>query len=239
MSPILVQGLPSAGFIQTFPQAVAHGPLKLCGINIPNLFTEQILSHVHTLLKFSNQPQDLTGFLLWATGEIMRLELSWRGQLFEAPIILQDIVTESWMKHTWLATCQASLHLQIDIPDFPLQSQGDKELVRLFLQHGFCQLQLGALHQCRMFLQVLRVSNICTGTGDKLLTGNWREYHPLPSDYHWPKVIKPSAADWNVWELGISTVFQAGHNQRLPYPLGNYFNSKPIGWYFDPTEQAL
>jgi len=129
MSPILAQGLPSAGFIWTFPQALAHGPLKFCGINIPNLFMEQTLAHIHTLLKFSNKPHDLTGFLLRASGELMRLELGLTGQLFEAPLILQDEITDSWMKSTWIATREANIHMMIDIPDFPLQRQGDQELV--------------------------------------------------------------------------------------------------------------
>jgi len=137
MSPILAQGLPSAGFIRTFPQALAHGPLKFCSINIPNLFTEQTLAHIHTLLKFSNQPHDLTGFLLRASGELMRLELGLTGQLFEAPLILQDVIMDSWMKSTWIATREADIHMMIDIPNFPLQRQGDRELVRVFLQQGF------------------------------------------------------------------------------------------------------
>jgi len=89
MSPILAQGLPSAGFVHTFPQALAHRPLKFCGINIPNLFVEQMLVHIQTLHKFSNKPQDLMGFLLRASGELMRLELGLTGQLFEAPLLLQ------------------------------------------------------------------------------------------------------------------------------------------------------
>jgi len=120
MSPILAQGLPSAGFIRTFPRALAHGPLKFCGINIPNLFTKQMLAHIHTLLKFSNQPQDLTGFLLRASGKLMRLELGLTRQLFKAPLILQDVITDSWMKSTWIATREADIHLMTDIPDFPL-----------------------------------------------------------------------------------------------------------------------
>jgi len=64
MSPILAQGLPLAGFVRKFLHALAHGPFELCGINTPNLFTEQMLTHIHILLKFSNQPQDLMGFLL-------------------------------------------------------------------------------------------------------------------------------------------------------------------------------
>jgi len=204
MSLILAQGLLSAGFIHTFPQALAHGPLKFCGINIPNLFTEQTLAHIHTVLKFSNKLHDLTGFLLRASGELMRLELGLMGQLFKAPLILQDVITDSWMKSTWIATHEADIHMMINIPDFPLQRKGDRELLRLFLQHGFRQPQLGALHRCRMFLQVLRVSNICTGNGDQLITGNWRNYSPQTSDYRWPKAVKPSPTDWNTWELAIS-----------------------------------
>jgi len=123
MSPILAQGLPSAGFIHTFPHALAYGPLKFCGINTPNLYTKQTLVHIHTLLKFSNQPQDLTGFLLWASSELMRLKLGVTGQLFEAPLILQEMITDSWMKSTWIATREADIHLMINIPTFHYNSR--------------------------------------------------------------------------------------------------------------------
>jgi len=48
----------------------------------------------------------------------MQLKLGLQGQLFEAPTILQDMVTDLWMKQTWLATQQNNMHLLIDIPDF-------------------------------------------------------------------------------------------------------------------------
>jgi len=110
ISPILAQGLPLAGYICTFPHALAHGPKKFCGVNIPNLYTEQTLAHIHTLLKFLNQPQDLTGFLLQATGETMCLEIGLTSQLFDLPLLLQDLVTDTWMKQTWIVTCKANVH---------------------------------------------------------------------------------------------------------------------------------
>jgi len=76
------------------------------------------------------------------------------------------VITDLWVKQTWLATHQAGIHLQIDIPDFPFNRHGDKELVRMFLQHGFHQPQLGSLHQCHMYLQVLRLLDITMGMGD-------------------------------------------------------------------------
>jgi len=140
----------------------------------------------------------------------MQLELGWTGQLFEAPLILQELITNSWLKHTWIATRDVDLHLMLDIPDFPLQRNGDQEIVRAFLQHGFRHPQLGALHRCRMFLRVLRISDLCTGTGDRLLTSDWRKYQPMPSCYHWPKAVNPSAADWNTWDLALTTAFHTG-----------------------------
>jgi len=54
--PILAQELLATGFVHMFPHMLTHGPLKFCRVNIPNLFTEQTLAHIHTLLKYSNQP---------------------------------------------------------------------------------------------------------------------------------------------------------------------------------------
>jgi len=76
----------------------------------------------------------------------MCLKVGLTGQIFKEPLILQDLIMETWMKHTWLATRQADIHLVIDILDFPLHWQGDKEIVHTFLQHGYKQPQLGALH---------------------------------------------------------------------------------------------
>jgi len=88
----------------------------------------------------------------------MWLELGIQGQLFEAPTLLQEVVMELWLKHTWLATRQNNIHLIMDIPDFPLQQHGNKELVHTFLQHSVCQPQLEALHQCCMYLHILHLS---------------------------------------------------------------------------------
>jgi len=71
MSPILQQGLPKAGVIRTFPQVLAHGPLDYRGLDIPHLFTEQIIAHIHTILRYGPVQDDPTGLLLHATPEAM------------------------------------------------------------------------------------------------------------------------------------------------------------------------
>jgi len=50
MAPILQQGLPKVGVVHTFPQALAPGPLNYGGLELPHLYTEQLVTHVHTIL---------------------------------------------------------------------------------------------------------------------------------------------------------------------------------------------
>jgi len=70
-SPLLVQGLPAAGFVCTFLRALAHGPLCYGGAKSPNLYTEQLISHIQVLLRYLSSPEDTTGFLLRVTGKAM------------------------------------------------------------------------------------------------------------------------------------------------------------------------
>ena len=50
MSPILQQGLPKAGMVCTFPHMLVQSPLEYGGLEIPKLYTEQIMVHVTILL---------------------------------------------------------------------------------------------------------------------------------------------------------------------------------------------
>jgi len=59
------------------------------------------------------------------------------------------------------------------------------------------------------------------------------------SEYVWPRAATPSTADWNTWDLALSMVFQAGHNLKLPHPLGKYLQPGNSSWYFDQLEKAL
>jgi len=57
--------------IWTYPHALVCDPLQYSGLDIPHLFTEQLLAHVHTVLQFGPHWEEPTGFLLHAMGEAM------------------------------------------------------------------------------------------------------------------------------------------------------------------------
>jgi len=64
LGPALLAGLPASGIMRTFPQMLTHTPTAGCGLNIPNLNTEQGLSHIEMLLSHGHREADITGKLL-------------------------------------------------------------------------------------------------------------------------------------------------------------------------------
>ncbi len=64
MQPILSAGLPAAGITQTFPRVIVHGLWQWGRLNIPNLFTEQAVMHIHIMMKYGGQSTEMMGSLL-------------------------------------------------------------------------------------------------------------------------------------------------------------------------------
>jgi len=74
LKPVLNQGLPAMGINRNFPRVVVHGPLAYQGLNFPNLFTEQLILHIWTLVKYGSHSADITGNLIQANAGLLRLE---------------------------------------------------------------------------------------------------------------------------------------------------------------------
>jgi len=71
MQLVLQFGLPALGVNRNFPRAVAHGLVTYQGLNLPNLHTEQLITHILTVLKYSNLSDDPTGSLIRACGKLL------------------------------------------------------------------------------------------------------------------------------------------------------------------------
>jgi len=212
MTPILQQGLPKAGVVRTFPRALVHGPVDYSGLDIPNLFTEQMIAHVTTILHYGPDKQDPTGFLLHSTGKAMRLEVGYNGKLLAAPLILADNVTQSWIKHVWISTQEAGVTISTDFAEVQLQRQGDIELMKLFVQHGWKQPELHTLNQCRMFLQAFLVSDIISGSGNTITPEYWDRPIPCTSNRAWPRSHAPPKSAWALWKTALTSALHLGQN---------------------------
>jgi len=68
---------------QHSPHVVAHGPLAYQGLNLPNLHTEQLISHVTTLLKYGSQHGNLASIFLCMSCNLLCLEAGVSSLLFQ------------------------------------------------------------------------------------------------------------------------------------------------------------
>jgi len=169
MAPILKCSLPSTGIVCTYPCPLVHGPTCYMGLDIPNLNTEQTILHILQALCVSDK-SDIMAFLLRICGKSMQLELGWAGKLLDAPVCLQQVVMSLWLKHVWLMTQSFNIHIHTRIL-LPPPRQGDIEVMRLFLQHGYHNPDaLLPLNHCQMYLHAFWLY-LCTGMGDSIAYG--------------------------------------------------------------------
>jgi len=71
------------------PHMVAYGPIAYQGLNLPNLYVEELITHISTLLKYGPQWDDPTGVLTQASGELLCLEAS------------VHTLDPAWWRHGW------------------------------------------------------------------------------------------------------------------------------------------
>jgi len=173
MSPILMAGLPAAGLTRTFPRALVHGPWQWGGLNIPNLFTEQTTKHIHTLLKFGGDLGDMTGGLIQATEESFHLEAGFTGLLSDFPKKVYSYVTPTWISRMREVCQQYHIHISGPPNRLKLPRQADIKIMHMFIRKGYNNTELQVLNKCRMYLQVIFLSDICKASGRQLDQNIW------------------------------------------------------------------
>jgi len=152
----------------------------------------------------------------------MRLEMGYCSELLTAPLILAANMTNSWLKHVWISTQDCQVTLMTNLANYPLQRQGDIELMRLFVQTGWKPPELTTLNHCRMFLQVFLLSDIVIGLGNSIPAQFWDQFTPLESTFDWPQTNKPSPNAGILWHKALTAALHLRCNQWLALPLGRW-----------------
>jgi len=229
------------GVNQNMPQAVVHGPSIYQGLNIPN-YSEQMIAHIQTLVKFGQHTTDVTGFLVRACGELLRLELGIGGPIFQISHHLVPCVTPTWLSQCWLFCVQRGIEIRTDIYDFQPNQRSDREIMHIFLSAGFRTDELATLNRCRMYLRVIFLSDICNGTGTAVDNQFWVGEKPSSLyQYNWPQTPKPTQREWTLWQRALTVGLNLGRQGKLALPLGKWRKSTYLqpGLFTDTSGEHL
>jgi len=172
----------------------------------------------------------------------MRLEAGLNGQLFQIPLAMQPCLTDTWLSRCWSQCQLLQLSVTNNIQEFEIPRQYDKEIMKMFLQDSVCGADLAAVNWCRMYLQVVFVSEICNGEGTKIDQNYWngKQAH-AQSNYQWPRTSPPTTQEWNLWQQRLTSGLSVGRGQHLPLLLGPWRDTiwMTPGYFMDTTGSYL
>jgi hypothetical protein len=149
---------------------VVFGPLCYGGLCLPDLYTDQSYGQLTLLLGHLGK-KDEDGTLILIAISYLQLHTGYATPFFELPYpYYAKWIDSNWLTSIWKYTSQ--LHLTIEVDDHWLPTsvwQNDKILMDVFLQFNFHHKSLAQINLCRIYLQVLSVSDITSTDGKTLL----------------------------------------------------------------------
>jgi hypothetical protein len=239
MKPLLQLVLPRLGCVRTLPRALVYAPKEFFGLSIPNLYWEQGIAHVDRLIRYG-QSNHLTGQLLRQSLEILQVELG----MSESALTVNfgqfgHLVSPTWLTSTWEFISHFNISFKVHIAPFILAREGDGCLMDLFVQKGYRKQHLALLNRCRIFLQVVRISDIVTGCGKFIsrTAMDGRYDATFPRDLRWPVQGELPAAAWTIWRQALSSLCETSNT--LSRPLGCWLQSSKRRFFYHELEERI
>ena len=97
------------------------------------------------------------------------------------------------------------------------------------------------MNQCRLYLQVLRLSDITEGYRDQFSTAYRVERDSdRKSKYSWPRIERPGTSAIKLWKSALRKTFGLKEG-LLEYNVGdwNYSPVEPWNWFYHPNSQLI
>jgi hypothetical protein len=164
--PFLNAGLSASGVVRTMPRTVVWGPVCYQGLGIRHLYTTQGIGHLLAILRHATRPT-LTGK---SSFEPLSRKCSWKlvfpNHFFPTPLL----TTESSSQDPGSQLLGSSCQIKVTDP-FPKPQQAsrtDRFFMEAFVACGYRGVELRNLHNCRLHLHALQISDMCTADGRHL-----------------------------------------------------------------------
>jgi hypothetical protein len=105
---------------------MAPSTIEYQGLGIPDLYTSQGISHIERILKYSHLDDEITGQLIRASVEQLKLELGCNGPTLSLPYEdFAKLATNCWIRQTWQFMDAHQIRNEDTSPDFLLSRAND------------------------------------------------------------------------------------------------------------------
>ncbi len=151
-----------------------------------------------------------------------------------------------WIEHSWLTSLWqlvSRVKFQITVKRAwkpAIQRLHDIMLMDFFVELKYSPHQLEALNRCRIYLQVLTLSDITSADGRQIIQPvlNGDKIIDRRSTLYWPTQQRPPPNEWRLWSGALQHLLLNG---ILIKPLQDWLapSHQSWFWYFDPTSSNL
>jgi hypothetical protein len=222
-------------------RTIIHGPLLYGGMNLPHLYTLQGLYQLKFLLGHL-RAQDKTCKLLLISHRSLPLLIGISSNFLNSTNSrCHFLACPMWFTSVW--KFMSKLHLQLHIQQVwlpPSPTGADVNLMDYFLSMELSSTQLIRINRCRVFLQILLLSDIVSSDGRQLIPQVFQG-HKLTdwrSSLVWPDQKTSSSADWLEWANAFTSL-APGLWLRSPIDMSNVTSHQHYFWYMDSIGSLL
>ncbi len=223
--PVTHAFLSALGFNPNMPRSIVYAPPSFGGIGLRDLYVEQGIAQTMALIRHTRASTTL-GKTLHVLIETFQLVAG-----LSQPI-LTDTRPISYANNKWLESLrgflrytQSSIHLK-DAWTIPAQRINDRHIMDIMTNYsGNSDTDLQLLNNCRMFMRVTTLSEICDHSGQRMLpealdgTINPDTQQPTLWTYqqpnlYWPKQQQPGPHAWKLWRARLTLLL--GYTDQSP-----------------------
>lgn len=231
MAPALMAALPRSNLVRTFPRKVLYGPVNAQGLGLTDPYLYQYCRHIQDIVVQPYRGTEV-GHLIKTNIEAAKLEAGIYGSLFDSELeVTWFNTTNSWIINTYKFCREHGIAFDEDCASLGPNCQGDQSLMTSFAQAGYSAEQLLVLNRCRLYAQVISLSDLSDGKGTRLLLHSYKGPCKMGMEYHyeWPAQGKPPPKDWTFWIHAIKTTF-ANSGESLSTKLGAWCPDTQLLW---------
>jgi hypothetical protein len=241
MRPFINSGLSASGVVRSIPRAVVWGPLRYQGLDIRHLYTTQGVEHLLAILRHGTRETQL----LCTTMEELQLEIGFSNSFLSCSFeIYGPLATRSWVESTWKFLFESDIILVNPFTKPALACGNDSFLMEKYVEHGYRGAELKSLNNCRMHIQAVCLSDLCTAGGrqitDMVMDVQLNPYRS--SLFSWPRSHRPSLQRRRLWQSALQKVScRSTESQLLYHPLLPFSTTalQTWQWSYSPAEQRL
>ena len=238
-APALAALLPKLHVNRHTARTIIFGEQRYGGLSLPDLYTDQGYGQLKLLIGHIKLGDDIGNLILVAMSHL-QLHIGLESSFFTCAYPPYA----KWVEHNWLTSIWKHMHqLQINVeverhwtPE--KARQHDLILMDEFMKYNFTPMQLRLLNNCRLYLQVILLSDITTADGRHILPsviqGSRAAYRT--STLYWPRQETPSDLAWATWSLALGYI---STNRKLNTSLGTWLKIPHQKWeWFTDTSSG-